>query len=236
MKQPPIVLAITGASGVVYATRLLEVLINTGHDVHLVISPAGQLVLEQELELKVDLDDFQVNSLMLDAEKSCSDSRLDLMRSMSGISSGESNVLSIETGEPGEVTYWHHQDLMAPIASGSHLTSGMVICPCSGATLSAVVNAASDNLIHRAAEVHLKERRRLILVPRETPLSAAQLENMRRGCEIGAIILPAMPGWYHQVQTIRDLVDFVVARILDQLGIQHSLIRRWGEEEEEPNV
>ena len=96
--------------------------------------------------------------------------------------------------------------------------------------MSAVVTGASNNLIQRAADVHLKERRRLILVPRETPLSLLQLDNMRRACELGAIVLPAMPGWYHGVKTIRDLVDFVVARILDQLKIEHSLMQRWGTE------
>ncbi len=104
----------------------------------------------------------------------------------------------------------------------------MVICPCSGGTLSSIVHGTSANLIHRAAEVHLKERRKLILVPRETPLSMVMLENLRRAAEAGAIILPAMPGFYHGVKSIGDLVDFVVARICDQLGIENSLIQRWG--------
>jgi 4-hydroxy-3-polyprenylbenzoate decarboxylase len=104
----------------------------------------------------------------------------------------------------------------------------MVICPCSGATLSSVASAASSNLIHRAAEVHLKERRTLVLVPRETPLSLPQLDNMRRAVEAGAVVLPASPGWYHGVETLGDLVDFVVARICDQLGVENTLMRRWG--------
>jgi 4-hydroxy-3-polyprenylbenzoate decarboxylase len=224
----PLVLAMTGASGVVYAIRLLEVLINTGYKVHLTISPAGRTVLQQELDIKIDLDDFHVANLMLDAVKGGSDTHLEVTREMAGISTGESNVLSIRGGEPGTVVYHHFEDFLAPIASGSFLTSGMVVCPCSGSTMSAVVSGASNNLIRRAADVHLKERRPLILVPRETPLSALQLENMRRACELGAIVLPAMPGWYHGVKTIRDLVDFVVARILDQLKIKHSLMRRWG--------
>ena len=119
--------------------------------------------------------------------------------------------------------------MTASIASGSFLTDGMVICPCSGGTLSAIVHGASANLIHRAAEVHLKERRKLILVPRETPLSLMQLENLKRAAEAGAVILPAMPGFYHGARTIRDLIDFVVARICDQLGIPNALISRWGE-------
>jgi 4-hydroxy-3-polyprenylbenzoate decarboxylase len=95
--------------------------------------------------------------------------------------------------------------------------------------MSAIAHGASDNLIQRAADVHLKERRKLIVVPRETPLSIIQLDNMKRACEAGAVVLPAMPGWYHGVQSLDDIIDFVVARVLDQLGIAHSLMRRWGE-------
>jgi 4-hydroxy-3-polyprenylbenzoate decarboxylase len=119
---------------------------------------------------------------------------------------------------------------MAPMASGSFLTGGMVICPCSGTTLSAVAAGAAGNLIQRAAEVHLKERRKLIVVPRETPLSLAHIDNMRRVTEAGAVVLPASPGWYHGVESVNDLVDFVVARICDQLGIEHVLTKRWGTE------
>jgi 4-hydroxy-3-polyprenylbenzoate decarboxylase len=126
--------------------------------------------------------------------------------------------------------YHHWQDFMAPIASGSFLTDGMVICPCSGTTLSAIAAGAAGNLIQRAAEVHLKERRKLILVPRETPLSLAHIDNMRRVTEAGAVVLPASPGWYHGATSIEDLVDFVVARICDQLGVKHDLMRRWGSE------
>jgi 4-hydroxy-3-polyprenylbenzoate decarboxylase len=116
------------------------------------------------------------------------------------------------------------------MASGSFLTAGMVICPCSGTTLSAVAVGAATNLIQRAAEVHLKERRKLILVPRETPLSLAHIDNMRRVTKGGAIVLPASPGWYHGVRSAADLADFVVARICDQLGVEHTLMNRWGEE------
>lgn len=225
----PFVLAITGASGAIYATRLLEVLLSTGCDVHLTISPAGRLVLHHELDIAIDLDDFQESRLMLDLEKSASDSKLDMTRSMAGVSTEESNVLSIATKEPGKIRYHHYANFLAPIASGSYRTSGMIVCPCSGATLSAIVNAAGDDLIERAADVHLKEGRKLVLVPRETPLSVIQLENMTRACKAGAVVLPATPGWYHGVKTLRDLVDFVVARVLDQLDIEHSLMRRWGE-------
>ena len=117
--------------------------------------------------------------------------------------------------------------MIAPIASGSFLSAGMVICPCSGGTLSNVVTGASGNLIHRAADVHLKEGRRLILVPRETPLSRIHLDNMLRARDAGAIVLPASPGWYHGVKGPADLVDFVVARILDQIGVDQSIMQRW---------
>jgi 4-hydroxy-3-polyprenylbenzoate decarboxylase len=125
------------------------------------------------------------------------------------------------------------RDLLSPIASGSHLTRGMVICPCSGSTLSAVAHAVGTNLIHRAAEVHLKERRRLVLVPRETPLSTPMLENMAAVSRYGATVLPASPGWYHGVNSLFDLIDFVVARILDQFHIPHRLTERWGADSEE---
>ncbi len=137
-------------------------------------------------------------------------------------------MLAEDRSEPGTVHYYHYEDMMAPIASGSFPTAGMVICPCSGSTLGAVVHGSGNNLIHRAAGVHLKERRKLILVPRETPLSTIQLDNMKRASEVGAVVLPAMPGFYHGVKSIRDLVDFIVARICDQLGVANSLIHRWG--------
>ena len=227
--KPTVVLAITGASGAIYAERLLEVLIAAGWDVHLTISPAGRLVLKQELDVTVDLDDFHISSLLLSADENPSDSKLDLMRSAAGISSEESSVLSFGKGEAGEVHYHHYQDFMAPIASGSFMTDAMVICPCSGTTLGAIVHGLSTNLIHRAADVHLKERRKLILVPRETPLSGIQLDNMKRLADAGAVILPAMPGFYHGPVTIHDLVDFVVGRICDQLGIEQNLMKRWGQ-------
>lgn len=227
-QPPPYILAITGASGAIYATRLLEVLINIGCDVHLTISPAGQTVLKQELDITVDLDDFNPASLLLDAEKSTSDSKLELTRSLAGVTSEDSAVLPTLARGPGKIRYWRYTDFMSPIASGSALNSGMIICPCSGGTLGAITHGSGGNLIHRAAEVQLKERRKLVLVPRETPLSLVALENMAHAARLGAVVLPASPGWYHGVTSLRDLVDFVVARILDQLGIEHSLMRRWG--------
>ncbi len=223
MTQPNIVLAMTGASGAIYAVRLLEVLLEAERHVHLSISPAAQLVLKQELDIEVDLQDFDATSLVIGAGGAAR--RPHVSPAMRAVLSG---ALAAGLNLPDTVTYHRYDDLMAPIASGSFLTAGMVICPCSGSTLGAVVHGTGENLIHRAASVHLKERRKLIVVPRETPLSTIQLENMRRAAEAGAVVLPAMPGFYHGVKSIRDLVDFVVARICDQLGIEHTLMNRWG--------
>ena len=132
--------------------------------------------------------------------------------------------------KPGRVVYHHHQDFNACIASGSFPTGGMVIIPCSMSTLGAIAAGTTSNLITRAADVHLKERRKLILVPRETPLSLNHLENMLKVTRAGAVVLPAMPGWYHRPRQIRDLIDFVVARVCDQIGIPNALVPRWGTE------
>jgi 4-hydroxy-3-polyprenylbenzoate decarboxylase len=131
---------------------------------------------------------------------------------------------------PGRVVYHHHDDFSAGIASGSFRTAGMVVAPCSMSTLGSIAHGITSNLIARAADVHLKERRKLILVPRETPLGLAHLENLLAVTRAGAIVLPAMPGWYHRPRSLDDLVDFVVGRICDQLGIENGLIRRWGDE------
>ena len=205
----PIVLGITGASGAIYAVRLLEVLRAADREVHLTISPSGRDVLQHELKLDIDLNNFKDQHITL-AGKPYSPS-------------------SLQPKASGLLHYYRHNDFMAPMASGSFLTAGMVICPCSGTTLSAIAAGAAGNLVQRAAEVHLKERRKLILVPRETPLSLAHIDNMRRVTEAGGIILPASPGWYYDVQSPIDLVDFVVARICDQLGVEHTLCKRWGE-------
>lgn len=200
MSQPPIVLAITGASGVVYGTRLLEVLLQSNVDVHLTISDSGRVVIQHELGRDIDLNDFSLGQLIPGAIES------------------------------SRVTYHHYKDFMTPIASGSFVTRGMVVCPCSGGTMSGIATAASRNLIQRAADVHLKERRPLVLVPREAPLSLIQIDNMRTTCAAGATILPASPGFYHGTQSVESLVDFIVSRILDQLGVDQELIRRWGSE------
>ena len=130
--------------------------------------------------------------------------------------------------EAGLFIYHHHRDFTAGIASGSFPTGGMVIVPCSMSTLAAIASGITTNLITRAADVHLKERRKLILVPRETPLSLIHLENMVRVTRAGAVVLPAMPGWYHRPRRIEDLVDFVVGRVCDQFGIHNALSPRWG--------
>lgn len=229
MTPKNICVAVTGASGAVYTMRLVEVLLATGHDVHMSISPAGAQVIAEEMDLHVDLNDFRPADLMLHDVTNASDSKIRLLQASAGIGTADSNVLSVDAGRVGDLHYHHHRDFSASIASGSFLTEGMVVAPCSGTTLSAVAHGGAANLIQRAAEVHLKERRKLVLVTRETPLSLPHIENMRLATEAGAVVLPASPGWYHGVTTLRDLVDFLVARICDQLGIDNCLIRRWGE-------
>ncbi len=224
-----ICLGITGASGAIYSIRLLEVLLATGYDVHLSISESGAEVIRQEMGLKVNLKKFKPSDLMLDEIDSAGDSKIQLLQESAGIGTADSNVLSVDAGRLGELQYYHYQDFYAPMASGTFRTRGMVVCPCSGTTLSAIAQGGASNLIQRAAEVHLKERRRLIVVPRETPLSLPHIENMRRVTEAGAVVMPASPGWYHGATTVRDLVDFMVARICDQLDIDNGLMTRWGE-------
>jgi 4-hydroxy-3-polyprenylbenzoate decarboxylase len=127
--------------------------------------------------------------------------------------------------------YHDYRDFSAGIASGSFQTAGMVVCPCSMGTVAAIAHGTSQNLIHRAADVHLKERRKLILVPRETPLGLIQLRNLTAVAEAGAVVLPAMPAFYTLPKTVDDMVDFVVGRVCDQLGVEHRLFPRWGVEE-----
>jgi 4-hydroxy-3-polyprenylbenzoate decarboxylase len=202
LENSPIVVGITGASGAAYAHRLLEVLLAARRTVQLTISRSGRTLLRQELGLAVDLEQFSAAALQL----------------------------QVDSAALARLHYYHFADYFSPPASGSARSAGMVICPCSGGTLSAVAHGTSTNLVQRAADVHLKERRKLILVPRETPLSLVHLDNMQRVCAAGAVVLPASPGWYHGVRTPRDLVDFIVARILDQLGVEHALMRRWGDD------
>ncbi len=207
----PIVVAITGGSGVIYGVRLLEVLLATGLEVHLTISPAATQVLQQELGIQLNLN--QLEPGIFDA-----------------FAFGNTGQTESNQKPAGQLLYHHFQDFQAGIASGSFLTAGMVICPCSMGTLASLANGISTNLIHRAADVHLKERRKLIVVPRETPLGVIQLQNMKALAEAGGVILPAMPGFYHRPQSIQDLVDFVVTRICDQLEVPVKLTKRWGED------
>ena len=211
----PLVLAITGASGAVYSARLLQCAARAKVPTHIVVSPSGGEVIRQELRLPISPSERCVEALL----RYCWP--------------GEDRWIGLTDAEIEEylsVCCIHaHSDYMTPIASGSFLTRGMVVCPCSGSTLSGIVHAASNNLVVRAADVHLKEHRKLLLVPRETPLSVFQLENMHRAAQAGAIVLPASPGWYHGVESLIDIIDFVVARILDHFDIPHQLMRRWGE-------
>lgn len=202
MAADDFVMAMTGASGAPYGVRLLEVLLAAGRTVHLVLSPAGAQVIFQEMERRVDLEHFRLADLL---------GRV---------------VLPSETGR---VHYHDYRNFLAGIASGSFLTAGMVICPCSGGTVAAIAHGLSQNLIHRAADVHLKERRKLVIVPREAPLSVVQLRNLTICAEAGAVVLPAAPGFYTRPQTLDDAVNFIVGRICDQLGVEHQLSPRWGD-------
>ncbi|QJQ94092.1 MULTISPECIES: flavin prenyltransferase UbiX [Halomonadaceae] len=198
---PPVTVALTGASGVQYGLRLIEVLVAANRQVWVMISKAAHLVIATET----------------DAELPVRPERL-----------AEALALRSGAGE-GQIRCFAREDWMAPVASGSGAPSAMVICPCSTGTLSAVACGASNNLIERAADVALKERRTLILVPRESPFSAIHLEHMLALTRMGAVILPAAPGFYHRPERIEELIDFIVARILNQLGIDHQLMPRWGE-------
>jgi 4-hydroxy-3-polyprenylbenzoate decarboxylase len=196
-----ITLALTGASGMPYALRLLESLLEADRTVYLLYSQAAQIVARQELGLK-----FPSNSR---------DLQLQLRERYSHLT--------------GSLQVFGREEWFAPIASGSGAADAMVVCPCTMGTLAAIATGMSDNLIERAADVMLKEQRKLILVPREMPFSAIHLENMLKLARLGAVILPAAPGFYHHPKTVQDMVDFVVARILDHLGVPHLLMARWGE-------
>jgi 4-hydroxy-3-polyprenylbenzoate decarboxylase len=207
------IIAITGASGSAYARRLVELLIKKGHDVLLTISNAGQIVLQEELGWKVAGNPVQI------AEQ--------LMRYLGF---AELPTLPhVHNGKKitGKLTYYDPQNIGAPIASGSVPTKAMIIIPCSMGTISGIACGASSNLIERAADVVLKERRPLIVVPRETPLNAIHLRNLLTLAELGVHVVPAMPAFYHRPEKIQDLIDFMVGRILNLLEIEHNLFQRW---------
>ncbi len=189
MKQ--IVLAITGASGAVYARRLAQVAVQSGVHLHLIVSPHGARLLHDELDIA----------------RPTPDALLD--------------------GPADHVEYYPYRDVGARIASGSFPTDGMVICPCSSNTLAQIAAGTADNLVTRAALVTLKEARRLVLVPREMPLTQIEIGNMLRISQAGGLVCPAAPGFYLRPTTIAELVDFVVARVLDLLGVAHTLNVRW---------
>lgn len=197
-----ITLAITGASGAQYGLRLLQCLLAADKQVFVMISRAAQIVINTETDLKLP-----------------------------GTPSEQEAFLSKEySAEEGQLKVFGREQWMAPVASGSGAPSKMVVCPCSTGTLSAVATGASNNLIERAADVALKERRQLILVPREAPYSEIHLEHMLKLTRMGTVVIPASPGFYNRPATVEDMIDFVVARILNQLDIDQSLLPRWGDD------
>lgn len=196
-----VTLAITGASGVQYALRLIECLVAADVQVLLMISRAAQVVAATETELSIP-----------------------------GATAAQQEYFSqLFDARTDQIKVFSREQWMAPVASGSGAPATMVVCPCSTGTLSAIATGASNNLIERAADVALKERRQLVLVPREAPYSEIHLENMLKLTRMGAVILPASPGFYHKPETINDMIDFVVARILSQIGIEQSFMPRWGD-------
>lgn len=200
-KLKTITVAFTGASGLLYGLRLLECLLQSGQRIHLIYSQAAQIVAKQELALALP-------ARPQDAYK--------LLSEHLGKLNGELKVFGIQD--------WH-----APMASGSNPGDAMVICPCTMGTLGKIASGISDDLIARAADVMLKEKRMLILVPRETPFSAIHLENMLKLSNAGAVIMPPNPGFYNHPNSLSDIIDFVVGKILDHLGVEHQLVNRWGQ-------
>lgn len=199
--KPPVTVALTGASGAQYALRLIDVLVAAGHEVWVMVSKAAHMVIATETDVTLPAAPAKLEQALI-------------------VRSG---------AKAGQIRCFGREDWMAPVASGSGAPSAMVICPCSTGTLSAVATGASNNLIERAADVAIKERRTLVMVPRESPFSPIHLEHMLTLSRLGVVILPAAPGFYHRPASIDDLIDFIVARILNQLGIEHALMPRWGE-------
>ncbi|NJD26597.1 MAG: UbiX family flavin prenyltransferase [Betaproteobacteria bacterium] len=195
-------LALTGASGMPYGLRLLECLLAAGCRIQLLYSQAAQVVARQEMDFELPARPAEAKAKLLARLPAAVD--------------------------PEKLAVFGREEWFAPVASGSNPPDAMVVCPCSMGTLAAIAQGLADNLIERAADVVLKEGRKLVLVPRETPFSIIHLENMLRLARAGAVIVPPSPGFYNHPQTVADLVDFVVARILDQLTVPHDLARRWG--------
>jgi len=204
--MPTITVAFTGASGMPYGLRLLECLLGASARVQLLYSPAAQVVAKQECGLTLPAQPREAARML-----------------------GERYG-----AREGQLAVYGREDWMAPVASGSNPGDAMAVCPCSMGTLGAIAGGLADNLIERAADVMLKERRPLVLVPRETPLSAIHLENMLKLARAGAVILPPAPGFYTHPQSVADIVDFVVARVLDHVGVAHTLVPRWGDDRAPP--
>ena len=196
----PIAVAITGASGSAYGLRLLEVLVQKGRKVYLMISKAGEMVIPMETGLELP----------------------------SELSQAEQMLIAKYGAADGQLRLFGREEWTAPVASGSNPPAAMVVCPCTAGTLSAIACGASNNLIERAADVMLKEQRKLILVVRETPFSAIHLENMLKLARLGVVTMPASPGFYNRPQSIDEIVDFMVGRVLDHLEIEHDLVKPWG--------
>ena len=192
---------ISGGSGAAYALRLIEMLLRADEQVKVIVSPAGEKILELECEV-------HLAGTLMDKQSQLRD------------------VLRIDKAEVG-LELFDHKNVAAPISSGSFPSAGTVIVPCSMGTIGRIANGISSDLISRVADVTLKERRKLILVPRETPLSEIHLKNMLAVTRAGGVVMPAMPGFYHRPTCIADLVDMIVSRILDHLGIDSSIFERW---------
>jgi len=203
-QKSPIILAMTGASGADYGLRLMQCLLQAEHPVYLLLSKAAQLVLATETDLDVPARPGEIEKYFMERYNA----------------------------RQGLLSVYGREQWTSPVASGSHTAQSMVICPCTTGTMSSIACGISDNLIERAADVMLKERRQLIMVVRETPLSSIHLENMLRLSQAGATIMPANPGFYFKPQGIDEIIDFMVARMLDHLGIEHNLLPRWGLEED----
>ncbi len=200
MRDNEITIAITGASGARYGIRLLQWICQSKIKAHLMISDAARVVMATEEAIDIPKNPAKQKDMLI--------KQLDI--------------------EPEYLECWAHQNWSSPVASGSSAPSKMVICPCSTGTLSAIATGASNNLIERGADVVLKERGKLIVVPRETPYSLVHIENMKRVTEAGAIVLPASPGFYQKPESIEQLIDFIVSRILDKLELGNDLSERWG--------
>jgi len=200
MSRQAVALAMPGAAGAAYGLRLLECLVQAEQQVYLMLSAPAQLVIGMETDLKLPGRPAEI----------------------------EDALTSLYKARPGQLNVFGREQWTAPVASGSSAPRAMVICPCTSGTLSSIAQRGSDDLLERAADVVLKEGRKLILVHREMPVSVIHLENMLKLARMGVTIMPANPGFYHNPQTIADLVDFVVARILDHLEIEHQLGPRWG--------